>query len=123
MPNLGYGFGKDSEVALQRTDRLVNAVSMRPDISYAVAKLGQFASNPGWTHWCSGKRVLRYLKGTMNLGLHIRGEQLPLMAYVDADWAGDHDDRKSHLSYVLMLVGSPVIWKSVKQTCVATSTM
>ena len=40
------------------------AQSIWPDICYTVAKLGQFANNPGWSHWSAGKRVLRYLKGT-----------------------------------------------------------
>jgi len=48
---------------------------------------------------------------------------MPLAAFVDSDWAGDTDDRKSHLGYVITLGGSPVLWKSAKQTCIATSTM
>ena len=99
------------------------AHSTRPDICYSVAKLGQFANDPGWTHWSAAKRVLRYLKGTSSYKLHVRGEDIPLTAFVDSDWAGDADDRKSHLGYVLLLGGSPVVWKSAKQTCVATSTM
>jgi len=42
---------------------------------------------------------------------------------VDSDWAGDNDDRKSQLGYLITLGGSPAIWKSAKQTCIASSTM
>ena len=39
----------------------------RPDIAFAVAKLAQFNSNPGMTHWTAVKHVFRYLKGTIDL--------------------------------------------------------
>ena len=96
----------------------------RPDISFAVAKLGRFASNPGVSHWTAAKRVLRYLKGTSDYGLHLSSKtQEPLSAFVDADWAGDRDDRKSCTGYCLTLGGNAVLWKCAKQSCIANSTM
>jgi hypothetical protein len=46
------------------------ASAMRPDISSAMCKLSQFVSNPGDDHWRALERVLRYLKGTINVGIH-----------------------------------------------------
>jgi hypothetical protein len=99
------------------------ASATRPDIAYAASRLGRFSSNPGLSHWQAAKRVLRYLKGTKDRRLVLKKNCLPLTAYVDADWAADSDDRKSQTGYVLELGGSPVMWRSVKQTCISTSTM
>ena len=41
----------------------------RPDIAFAVTTLSQFSSNPGYPHWLALKRVLRYLRGTIDYKL------------------------------------------------------
>lgn len=69
------------------------------------------------------KRVLRFLKETINYSLKYEKEDSPLTAYVDSDWAGDASDRKSCTGYVMQLAGSPISWKSKKQRSVALSTM
>jgi hypothetical protein len=51
------------------------ASTTRPDISFAVSKLSRFVSNPGDDHQHALERVLRYLKGTMSLGIHYTGTQ------------------------------------------------
>ena len=54
-------------------------------------------SNPGKSHLAAAKCVLRYLKGTTSLGLEYRNQDTTmtnqLWGYVDADWAGNVDDR------------------------------
>ena len=45
------------------------ATCTRPDIAYAVGTLARFSSKPNQSHWTAIKRVLRYLKGTSNLGI------------------------------------------------------
>ena len=95
----------------------------RPDIAYAVSSVARFCANPTKEHWTAVKRILRYLKGTSNLGLLYR-EDTPaeITGYSDADWAGDVGDRKSTSGYVFILGGAAISWKSNKQTCVALST-
>ncbi|CAH9065651.1 unnamed protein product, partial [Cuscuta europaea] len=44
----------------------------RPEISYAVNRVCQFMHAPTVTHWQAVKRLLRYLKGTITTGLHLR---------------------------------------------------
>lgn len=95
----------------------------RPDISFAVTKLAQFSSNFNRSHWNSAKRILRYLKETMDYKLEYKPTGQQLSAFSDADWASSADDRKSTSGYVITLAGSPVYWKTVKQTVIALSTM
>ena len=58
----------------------------------------------------------------MHLGLlYVKGDS-ELVGYCDADWAGDHNDRKSTSGYVFQLSGAAVSWRSKKQSCVALST-
>ncbi|GKD78457.1 hypothetical protein Tco_1341078 [Tanacetum coccineum] len=61
-------------------------MSTRPDITYAVARLSRFTSNPSRQHWHAITRVFKYLKGTMNYGLSYVGYPSVLEAYPDASW-------------------------------------
>ena len=58
----------------------------RPDIAYAVGMLCRFTSNPSSEHWKAISRVLRYLKGTMDYGLHYQGSPPILEGFSDATW-------------------------------------
>ena len=99
------------------------AVSTRPDISYAVSSLARFSCKPTNEHWTALKRLLRYLKGTTNLGILYSNTGMDkCIGYTDADWAGDQDDRKSTSGYIFLLCGGAISWKSQKQKCVALST-
>ena len=93
----------------------------RPDIAYAVGNVARFSSKPSKVHWIAVKRIMRYLNGTLDYGLMYRctGD---IAGYSDADWAGDHDDRKSTSGFVFMMSGAVISWNSKKQTCVALST-
>ena len=94
----------------------------RPDISYTVNKLSQFMHCPSETHWAAAKRLLRYLKHTINHGLFLkRGQSLQLHAYSDADQAGNKDDRTSTTGYIVYLGGNAISWSSRKKKTVARS--
>ena len=69
------------------------------------------------------KRIMRYLRGTMDLGLrYIKGCESECIGYSDADWAGDTNDRRSTSGYMFHIAGAAISWKSKKQSCVALST-
>ena len=70
-------------------------IGTRPDIAYAFSVASRYLENPEMKHWVLVKRIFRYLKGTSNLSLMYQKGNLGLMGYSDADWAGDHKDRKS----------------------------
>jgi len=94
----------------------------RPDICYAVNKVCQFMHAPTEDHWAAVKRILRYLQATTSYGLHVtRGSPLSLHGFIDADWAGSVDDRKSTGGYLVYLGNTPISWKSGKQHTVARS--
>ena len=96
----------------------------RPDICYAVGLISRFQSNPGQKHWMAVKRILRYLKGTLDYMLCYQGKKdLRLIGYSDADWRGDVDQCKSSSGYAFLLNDSTILWSSKKQSCVALSTM
>lgn len=69
------------------------AVCTRPDIAFATSYLSQFCSCYDITHWTAAKRVLRYLKGTSNIGIFFKSSGECLTGYADADWANCLDDR------------------------------
>ena len=96
------------------------ATQKRPDISFAVAILALHMIKPHSIHWGAAKRVLRYLRWTMDYALHLCLIDLPLSAYADADWAGGTDSF-SVTGDLIYLGKAPVYWRSCKQSCAALS--
>ena len=92
----------------------------RPDIAYGVSLLSRFSSNPRQEHINAAKRLLRYLRGTIDLGIVYHGPA-DVEGYTDSDWAGDVSDRKSTTGYVFKLTNGPISWASRKQKLVALS--
>ena len=61
----------------------------RPDLQYAVQQVCLHMHAPRDSHWTLVKRILRYIRGTMSLGLTLTASaSTDLVAYSDADWAG-----------------------------------
>jgi hypothetical protein len=75
----------------------------RPDIAYLVNQLCQFMHCPRDIHRKAVKCVLRYLKGTINIGLYYVPGDITLNAYCDSDWAGNPDDRRNITCYGVFL--------------------
>ena len=70
-------------------------VCTRPDITHAVKVMSRFMSRSRKQHWEAVKWILRYLKGSSDTCLYFIGASLKLQGYVDADFGGDIDSRKS----------------------------
>ena len=95
----------------------------RPDIAFAVNLLARFSSAPTKRHWNGIKRILRYLRGTIDLGLYFQKKQdLNIIGYTDAGYLSDPHNALSQTGYVFLSGGTAISWKSAKQTMVATST-
>lgn len=98
------------------------AVTTRPDISFAVSNIAQFNNCYTKTHWLAAKRILRYLKGTAELGLTFKESGDQIMGYVDSDWGGNLNDRRSQTGFNYIWNGGCISWDSRKQKTVALST-
>ena len=100
------------------------ANNSRPDLSVAVSQLASFVSKPTVGHEKAMKRVLRYVKGTLDYGVILGGEgTVPLLVgYADADWGGDLDTRKSRTGYLFFINSGCITWNTKKQPTVALST-
>jgi hypothetical protein len=98
----------------------------RVDIAYAVSALAAHMSNPSRDHHVALKHVLHYLHGTRDKGIvyHKYDEHgiNKLYGFVDADYAGEVEKRRSRTGYVMMMNSGCISWKSKLQTVVANST-
>lgn len=94
----------------------------RPDIAYAVGQVSRYSQSPGQEHWKALKRILAYLRKTLNFGLLFGGGDDELYGYCDADYAGDLGNRRSTSGALFTLHNGPVSWFSRRQSCVALST-
>lgn len=97
----------------------------RADLMYSVSYLSRVLDRPTTQAWKAGKRVLRYLQQTKEMGLtykRINSVKLKLNAYADANWATDKLDRKSISGSVIFFQGNAINWFSRKQNCIALST-
>lgn len=94
----------------------------RPDICFAVCALSRFNTDYGEAHWKAVKRVLRYLKGTIDWKLTFHSNpKSEMFGYCDADWAGCPDTRRSTTGYVFEIQGGAISWSSRRQPTVALS--
>ncbi|KFZ24291.1 hypothetical protein V502_01231 [Pseudogymnoascus sp. VKM F-4520 (FW-2644)] len=96
----------------------------RPDIAFATGYVARYASNPNQEHMKAVDRIFAYLKKDPGKGIVYSGKHgLQLTGFVDSDFAGCEDSRKSTTGWVFTLAGGPVSWSSQRQKTVATSTM
>ncbi|XP_040864986.1 secreted RxLR effector protein 161-like [Glycine max] len=99
-------------------------VCTRPDITFVVGVLGRYLSNPGMQHWKEAKHLIRYLKRTKGYMLtYQKSKILEIIGYLDFDFAGCQDSKRSTSGYIFMLAGGTISWKSAKQILIASSTM
>ncbi|KAI0514113.1 hypothetical protein KFK09_010147 [Dendrobium nobile] len=93
----------------------------RPDIAYAVNVLSQHMHDPAPQHTLMLKKLIRYIKGSIDLGIPIARSNLHLRTFSDADWASDPVTRKSTSGYCTFLGNTLVSWTVKKQSTVSQS--
>ncbi|XP_047115714.1 secreted RxLR effector protein 161-like [Schistocerca piceifrons] len=99
------------------------AQSTRPYVSYAVEVLSRFNSNYRKIHWEAVKRIMQYIKGTVNVGQTFRKSgTTEIESFCDADYASDLHQWLSTTGYIFKLAGTAVSWTSKRQQTVALST-
>ena len=100
------------------------AVNTRPDVAFAVSRLGRHSHNPSHQHHEAADRVILYLKNHRTLGLQFGTSegQDDLVIASDASFADNTLDRKSSQAYAIRLFGGLIMWSATKQDTVTTST-
>lgn len=100
--------------------KLLFLTHTRPDISFVVQHLSQFLKTPRLPHMSTALHLLRYLKGTADIGLfYSDSSDLSVHAYSDSDWVAYPDTRKSVTGYCIFIGYSLIRWKSKKQPMVS----
>lgn len=118
--------GEDVDPTLYRqlVGSLLYLAHTQPDISFAISVFSRFLSSPNLPHWIAAKRILRYVQGTLKMGVYYPSHgDLQLVGYSDSDWVGCADDRKSTTGYVISLGSGPISWCSKKQYTIDLSTI
>lgn len=111
---------------LRGTEAFVGALQdltlTRPDLSFSVNKVCQYLHSRTTIHWEAVKRILRYVQGTIGLGLRFRiSNSMLVSAFSDADWASCPDDRRSTGGFAIFLGCNLVSWSARKQPTVSRS--
>ncbi|GJY08280.1 retrovirus-related pol polyprotein from transposon TNT 1-94 [Tanacetum coccineum] len=102
---------------------LMYLTASRPDLVFAVCMCARYQAKPTKKHFEAIKRVFRYLKGTIHMGLwYPKDNAMSLTAYADADHAGCQDSRRSTSGSAQFLGDRLVSWSSKKQRSTAIST-
>ncbi|GKB23015.1 retrovirus-related pol polyprotein from transposon TNT 1-94 [Tanacetum coccineum] len=102
---------------------LLYLTASRPDIMFSVCLCALFQEDPKLSHLEAVKRIFRYIKGTMHLGLwYPKGSGIETIVYADSDHAGDYVDRKSTSGICTFMGCCVTSWFSKKQTALAIST-
>eukprot|EP00253_Pinus_taeda_P001949 PITA_01949 len=112
----------DATLYRQFVGKLLYLTHTRPDLSFVVGLVAWFMQTPHESHWKAAKRILRYVRGTVQFGIHYSAEASPLLVgFTDSDWDGDLDDRKSTAGYVFTLGSGPITWACKKQAAISLS--
>ena len=105
---------------------LLYMVLTRPDIAVAVNECCRYLASPGVAMWTAAKRILRYLKGTIDYSLNLKTKSNKTgsntSCYVDSSHADDRDSRRSRCGWLLYHNDNLVGWKTTLQKRVALST-
>ena len=104
--------------------RIVYLAISHHELSYSIHLLSQFMQTPRQAHWDAALHVVRYLKGSLGQGILLRADtNIDLSIYCDSDWQSSPLTRRSLSSYVVMLGGFPIAWKTKKQDTVSHSSV
>lgn len=98
---------------------LMYLTATRPDILHSVSLLSRFMNCATETHLTSAKRVLRYVKGTLDYGIKFCANQVCILqGYSDSDWGGSLDMRSTS-GYCFKFGSGVFSWCCKKQNTVA----
>nr|GEZ49640.1 ribonuclease H-like domain-containing protein [Tanacetum cinerariifolium] len=93
-----------------------------PDLSYAVQQICLYMHDPREPHFAALKRILRYVRGTVDFGLQLYASATTsLVGYTYADWVGCPSTRRSTFGYCVFLGDNLLSWSSKRQHTISSS--
>lgn len=96
----------------------------RSDICYAVQPVYLFMHDPHTHHILALKCIIRYVKITLDFGLHLSPSSIHnLLSYIDADWGGYPDTRSSTLGFCVYLSNNLISWYAKQQPTLSRSSV
>nr|GFD29765.1 uncharacterized mitochondrial protein AtMg00810-like [Tanacetum cinerariifolium] len=106
-------------------EALMYLTASRPDIVHATCYCARYQAKPTEKHLTAVKRIFRYLKDTIHMGLwYPKDTDFELTAFSDSDHAGCLDSRKSTFGGIQFLCGDKLVsWSSKKQDCTSMSSI
>eukprot|EP00253_Pinus_taeda_P019427 PITA_19427 len=112
----------DATLYRQLVGKKLYLTHTHPDLSFVVGLIARFMHKPHESHWKAAKRILHYVQGTFQFGIHYIAEASPLLVgFTNFDWVGDPDDRNSTIGYVFTLGSRPITWACKKQSAISLS--
>ncbi|XP_048228320.1 secreted RxLR effector protein 161-like [Ricinus communis] len=115
---------EDFVIYRQIVGSLMYLTLTRPDIAFVVGVVSRFMQNPKKPHLEVVQRILRYIRGTLDLDIFYKnGVPCKLEGYCDANYIGDYDTRRSTTGYVFSLGSGVITWCSKRQPTVSLSTI
>jgi hypothetical protein len=112
----------DATLYRQLVGSLLYLTHTHPDLSFGVGLVARYMKTPHESHWKETKRILRYVHGTIQFGIHYSSGGTPLLVgFTNSDWVGDPDHQKSTTGYVFRVSSGPVTWACKKQQDIALS--
>ena len=99
---------------------MYSAFGTRPDICQRVCQLARYGQNPGNAHIKAQKHVIKYLKGTIDKGIRFcrppgNDMKVEILGFVDSDWTGCTDTRRSTVGWSVHICGGPISWVTVEE--------
>jgi len=107
-----YTVGYENKTDIPSYDRIPYILDTRdrPDLAFSINKLAQYCGNPTERHWKGVKRILRFVKGSIRVGLILGNREecgIPkvlVVGYFDAAYMDDTQDRHSTMEYIFIMV-------------------
>ena len=94
-------------------------VCSRPDLAYAVSAISRYMEKPNKEHWKAVQWIMQYLCESSSVFLQFGKNRDGVIGYVDSDYVGDLDKRRSLTGYMLTIGGCAISWKATLQSIIA----